>query len=308
MTRATQVRPAPIDWRAAPRHQVEQIFQAACRRRYSPDLDYPPWPDQTALATVSAERQLAGSFEGDAWVWRRDPGPKLVHTRGAVAMFRLEATDHARALCGTFGDDQWCLGRYSRAANPADDFPPVPGVALKLPRVRRPALDVLMVGEVWEAGCFEDTWANTIATAMVDPRTASGPLPQLVLDVLKGFDTVVDALDLGPDVSAVRLPPPLARVPGLNAPVQRLIWQHTDVAKEALRDWGPTPFSNAQYAPTHLEQDDTVAAVASEPWAHLVADDGTSTVVLAAVTLESRFHVGPVGDYWLHFTHPRRTR
>lgn len=306
--------PAVIDWSATPRQQVEAIVQAVSVIRYSKEFPYPRWPEEHDFRTPAAERQLAAAFEGQSWVWRRSPVVKLVHTRGAVAMFRLE---FAGGGGGPFAATEWCVGRYSRAADPdltdSGEFPPVPGIALKFPRMRRPALDILLAGEAWEDGKFSDTWGADIVTALPDPRDSGRPLPKLVLDVLNGFDEIVRALELKKEVTAVSLPPPVSKLSGTTGQVKRLIWAHTPVAVGLLKACGDHPFSKPDFQPIKLELESTLQDLGGEPWATLQAEledaQGTTTrIPLATVYLESRFHVGPVGDHWLHFAHPRSRR
>jgi hypothetical protein len=244
------------------------------------------------------QRQLVGAFEGQAWSWRRTPRAKAQHERGAVGLLRLEWTGPDCGPLLRAGTSRLVIGRYSRASL-RDGALIVPGIAIKLFRTLAPAVDLLFLPRKISAGPLPQAWAAPFSTSTEDPTTDPG-LPTAARDaarlVAAGLTRVAEAA--GADRDRVR--PHLLPLPA-GMPAGRFTVAHTPRASNLLARCGEAPFDAAHHRMGG--EVSLVAAMAGKPWAELRVDDEPDP--RARLVLVSDLHLGPVGDRWLHFTHPR---
>lgn len=293
--------PLPIDWNLTPDEQARDYFHAVQSQVYGPSESRPPWAEDYLFTTSGAQRQMAAAFEGSAYSWRQTGKPKLLHSIGAVGLFRLVIQGESLGSVLDRGRGRLFLGRYSVGQRPHDDKPLIVGLALKFPRRRRTPVDILMLLDKLRIQKVRTAWQHPFSTTIEDPRLTTGLDPEVMAEVrvgTEGLNDVARAVGARSDVQAHSLPLP----DGITA--DRLTWVHTQRASNLLRTCGNEPFAGDLMSP-----DDTplVGKMRGKPWARLYVGGPPAepdAPVWAKVYLESRLHIGPVGDYWLHFSHP----
>ncbi len=294
--------PLPIDWNLAPDEQAWRYYRAIESEVYPAGAERPTWATAADFAESETQRQMGAVFDGGAYSWRRSGKPKVVHSIGAAGLFRLEIRGQGLGSVLDRGAGRMFIARYSLAIGRADDEPILLGVALKFPRERRPAVDILMLLVEQKVEELSRAWGRPFSTHVDDPRTAPGLSPKnrgFAIQGAEGLDAIARGMGASDDVRAHRMPLPA----GIRA--ERLTWVHSRRAVNLLRTCGETPFDGQMMSPDDVP---LVGKVRGEPWAHLYVGgppEDSSAEPWADVFLETRLHVGPVADYWLHFTHPR---
>lgn len=294
-------RPRPIDWNLTPDEQAWMYFQEVQSQTYLHVDDRPSWPSDGVFSRSEAQRQMAGSFEGTAYSWRHSGRPKLLHTEGAVGLFRLRPC--GADLGSVLGADapRLFLGRYSIGDRLHPDKPLILGLAVKFPRRRRTAVDILMLLNELRIQEVRDAWQHPFSTTIEDPRLTEGLKPEVIGEVrlgTAGLNAVARGVGAGTEVQAHSMPLPA----GITA--DRLTWVHSSRASGLLRSCGNSPFEGDQMSPDDVP---LVGKMRGAPWARLYVGGpppDPTTSAWAEIYLESRLHIGPVGDYWLHFKHP----
>ncbi len=311
MTMRSTAPPCPreIDWGMMPDAQAAAIFEVVSSVVYSQECPRPAWPSEPGqlLARSDQQRAIAASFSGISSPWRRDPLPKVLHTIGGVGLFRLDTKVGGTGSVLEPGSARLFVARYSRARGPEADEPHVASIAIKIPRMQMPSLDIMMLSTQVGASNiphFKDMWKLDFATRFSDPSEQPGLTQRQhgqVVERIAALDAVAKALNGPPELKAYSLPMPT----GIHC--ERLVWRHSQRAINLLRQCGDRPFQGDHVSPT--TETPLSASMDGNVWAELHRErqsaDGTmERTPIANVYLESRLHIGPIGDLWLQLTHP----
>lgn len=305
----TDIVPPAINWGDTPDRQAQAVIDAVRSVTYSKSVPRPAWPEEPGrmLREVRFQRGVVGTFESRSHPWRREGLAKVLHTLGAVGLFRIEVHTPGAGSVLEPGRSRFFIARYSRARGPDSDEPHVASVAAKFFRRDQPSVDVPFLS--WQVGLgeFRRMWLQDFSTDFPDPRTMTTLSPRQegqVRERVASLATVARALSAPKTVSAYSLP--------LASPLHgaRLLWRHTTYAQNILCQCGNTPFTGRQTSP---DDEVPVSELASgEVWAELwwqktfAADksDTSSAVKIADIYVESGLLHSPIGDAWLQFTHP----
>jgi len=306
--------PPSVDWSTTPDHQAQTVIDAIRSASYSKDRPAPDWPLEPGhqLQNPSVQRAVVGTFENRSHVWRREGSPKVLHTRGAVGLFRLEVVAGGAGGVLEPGESNLFIARYSRARGPRSSEPHVASVAAKFFRYRRPCVDIPFLSWRIGLGQFRRMWLEDFSTDFPDPRTMAGlSTSQLgqVEERVASLRQVARTIDAPDSVTAYSLP----LAPSLNG--ARLIWRHSNVARNILLECKDEPFVGSQLSP---DEGVPVSQLAyGAVWAELFWQasftpgdkaDRSGAKKIANIYVETGLFHSPLGDSWLQFTHPWQVR